>query len=157
MSSNTHTTAAPANASEQKIERLLEAFGEDSKSIHLLSSLPDKDATDILSYYGIFDSLKLKQYDNIKSVNNDVASEIEEMDFAQLEVDKAWEEFDSSWELALTSSSRSSTSSIRSGVRRGHHDSSSAITVTVMTKTHDGAEKQAVLYLQHNLNTASAA
>ena len=143
--SSANPTATVANDTAQalyQIESLLKAFEQDSKATNI-SSPPEDDSLQSIAYYGICDSLTLKQYDIMKLEGDDISDRDQfGIDISQQEVDKAWEAFDSSWEHDVVASSRSSTTPKRSGVRRGRQDSaepSTSVTLTVMTKTHDGS------------------
>eukprot|EP00984_Skeletonema_dohrnii_P000539 scaffold171_cov149-Skeletonema_dohrnii-CCMP3373.AAC.11 len=142
-SANTTSTAANHTAQAlYQIESLLKAFEQDSKANNISSS-PEDDSLQSLAYYGIYDSLTLNRYDTMKLEGDDISDRDQfGIDISQQDVDKAWEAFDSSWEHDVVAPSRSSTSTKRSGVRRGRQDSaepSTSVTLTVMTKTHDGA------------------
>ncbi len=125
-----------------EIESLLQALEEDSNSTNILSSSPEEDS---LAYFGIHDSFTLTQYDILKVVHDDISDRDKlDIDISQQEIDRAWEAFDSSWEHDLASSC-SSKGPQRSGVRRGRHSDtapSTSVTLTVMTKTHDGASRE---------------
>ena len=162
MTSN--ATATEANHTAHGLDQLksiLNLFEEESKSANIMPSSPEDDP-----YFGIKDSLTLKQ--NVPRLVLD-ASDGEHMDvdsdISQEEVDRAWEDFDASWEHSI-SSVPSCTTPKRSGVRRGRRvtaESSSSETLTVMTKTHDGASEDGFLVIDNGsaagsrVNTASAA
>ena len=161
MTSN--ATATEANHTAHGLDQLksiLNLFEEESKSANILSSSPEDDPS---AYFGIVDSLTLKQ--NVPRLVLD-ASDGEHMDvdsdISQDEVDRAWEDFDASWEHSI-SSVPSCTTPKRSGVRRGRRvtaESSTSETLTVMTKTHDGASEDGFLVINNgstDVNTASAA
>ena len=161
MTSNATATATEASHTAHGLDQLksiLNLFEEESKSANILSSSPEDDP-----YFGIKDSLTLKQ--NVPRLVLD-ASDVEHMDvdsdISQEEVDRAWEDFDASWEHSI-SSVPSCTTPKRSGVRRGRRvtaESSTSETLTVMTKTHDGASEDGFLVIDNgstDVNTASAA
>jgi len=140
--SSSYPTATVANRNALILYQIGRLFEEDSMSF-TNSSPPEEDPSLSLSY-GICDSLILQKYDSLKIVDRDddiPEKEPVDIDISQQEVDTAWEAFDSSWEHEVTSS-RSPTSTIRSGVRRGRQDgvdTFTEVTLTVKTKTHDGA------------------
>ncbi len=115
-----------------EIDTLLQALEVDT------SSSPEDDS---FIYCGIFDSLTLPRYDVLKEVGDDISDRDQlGLDITQQEVDRAWDAFDSSWDELASSCSFKSPK--RSGVRRGQDDdtsTSTSVTRTVMTKTHDGA------------------
>eukprot|EP00986_Skeletonema_menzelii_P009671 scaffold4441_cov145-Skeletonema_menzelii.AAC.4 len=114
-----------------------------SQALYQLESMSSSLEEDPLVYFGIHDSLSLKQYAPMKLVRDDVSDGDQldiDIEVSQQEVDRAWKAFDSSWEHDLAPP-RPSTSPKRRGVRRGQHDcaeASTPATLTVMTKTHDG-------------------
>ena len=125
-----------------------------SQALYQLESMSSSLEEDPLVYFGIHDSLSLKQYAPMKLVRDDVSDGDQldiDIEVSQQEVDRAWKAFDSSWEHDLApprpstshdlAPPRPSTSPKRRGVRRGQHDcaeASTPATLTVMTKTHDG-------------------
>ena len=155
-----------AHALLDQLKSMLKAFEEDCMPGNILSSSPGEHS---FVYFGIHDSLTLKkQYDIPKLVHDEVSDGDQlDGDICQEEVDRAWEDFDSSWEHGLSlSSARSSPRPKRSGVRRGRRDSaepSASETLTVMTKTHDGACRDGFIVIDNasddgsSMNTASAA
>ena len=168
-SSNPTATAATvaernAHALLDQLKSTLKAFEEDSTSANILSSSSSPEE-DFFAYFGIHDSLTLKKQIDIPKLIYDEVSDGDQLDtsdISQEEVDRAWEDFDSSWEHGLSSSS---TRPKRGGVRRGRRGSaepSASETLTVMTKTNDGACRDGFIVIrtasddESSVNNASA-
>lgn len=130
MSSSDFTATAANNNVEalDQIESLLKLFEVDVSINPTTQALAtSKSLQEDNVYSGIHDSLTLRQYDILDRIRGDVYEEV------QLDSDISRQEVDNDF---ATSTSRSS------GVLRGQQVSTepaTSITLTVMTKTNDGA------------------